>query len=142
MSSRSRGAHAWGHRGAAHSALVALLLAGVALALLRPSRGRRRPLGLCLALAALSHGLLDMATNGGLGVALGWPFDATRRFWPWRPIRVSPIGLGAFLSARGLRVLASEARWIGLPAMACSGLGWWLRRRRSARTPPIGTISG
>jgi inner membrane protein len=57
-----------------------------------------------------------MLTNGGLGVALFAPFSNERYFWPWRPIEVSPIGLEAFLSPWGVRVLVSEAKWVWLPA--------------------------
>ena len=54
-----------------------------------------------------SHGLLDTLTDGGLGIALFWPFDDTRYFAPWTPIPVSPILLG-FLSPRGLKVALTE----------------------------------
>jgi inner membrane protein len=62
-----------------------------------------------------SHGLLDALTNGGRGIAFFAPFSDQRYFFPWRPIQVSPIGVG-FFSARGLRVLASEAGWIWVPS--------------------------
>lgn len=62
-----------------------------------------------------SHGLLDALTNGGRGIAFFAPFSDYRYFFPWRPIQVSPIGVG-FFSARGLRVLASEAGWIWVPS--------------------------
>ncbi len=126
-------AHPWGHRGATHSAAFALLTGLGTLALLRPSPGTRWRLGSYLCLAALSHGLLDMATSGGLGVALAWPLNEARWFLPWRPIRVSPIGVGPFFTARGLRVLASEAVWIGAPALGAWALAefWSLWRPRS-----------
>ncbi len=124
-------AHAWGHRGATHSAILALLMGWAALRLLDPPAARRRLAGFFV-LAALSHGLLDMATSGGLGIALAWPFSKARWFWPWRPIRVSPIGVGPFLSARGLRVLASEAVWIGIPALVILGLRLAREARRQA----------
>jgi inner membrane protein len=57
-------------------------------------------------------------TNGGLGVAFFAPFDVTRYFFPVTPIAVSPIGIDAFFSARGLRVMANEALWIWLPSAA------------------------
>lgn len=125
-------AHAWGHRGATHSAAVALGLGLVALLGLQAPKQHRLRLGIFTVLAALSHPLLDMATSGGLGIALAWPLTEARWFWPRRPIRVSPIGVGPFFSARGLRVLASEGRWIGLPALAILGArlvfrGWTLR---------------
>ncbi|HJV21842.1 MAG TPA: metal-dependent hydrolase [Holophagaceae bacterium] len=123
-------AHAWGHRGATHSAVAALLIGGLALKVLRPSDADRRRVGCYCLLAALSHPLLDMATSGGLGIALAWPLTATRWFWSWRPIRVSPIGVGPFLSARGLKVLASEAVWIGVPSLAMAGPAWLFRWHR------------
>jgi inner membrane protein len=46
-------------------------------------------------------------TDGGLGVALLWPFTMRRYFLPWRPIPVAPIGM-AFFSVPGLRVAAVE----------------------------------
>ena len=55
----------------------------------------------------VSHALLDIFTNGGLGCALFWPFDLTRYFAPWTPIPVSPIGLG-YLSLYGMFVAVSE----------------------------------
>jgi inner membrane protein len=72
-----------------------------------------------------SHGLLDAMTNGGRGIAFFAPFSNHRYFFPWRPIQVSPIGIG-FFSARGLRVLASESLWIWLPSaiMATSARLW------------------
>ena len=56
-------------------------------------------------------------TNGGLGVAFFSPFDNDRYFLPWRPIRVSPIGITRFLSIRGIVVLKSEMLWIWLPSI-------------------------
>jgi membrane-bound metal-dependent hydrolase YbcI (DUF457 family) len=48
---------------------------------------------LLLFLAAASHPLLDMLTDGGLGVALLAPFSWSRYFFPFRPIPVSAIGV-------------------------------------------------
>ncbi len=50
--------------------------------------------------ATASHGLLDMFTNGGLGVALFWPFTDARYFFPVRMIDVSPIGFVVFGPSR------------------------------------------
>jgi inner membrane protein len=105
------------HRGASHSLVFAV---GVA-AVLAPMAVRSHegfPRGrawLYLFFAVASHGLLDMATDGGRGIAISWPFSAARYFFPFRPIAVSPIGL-RFLSERGLRVMASELLWVRLPA--------------------------
>jgi inner membrane protein len=77
-----------------------------------------------------SHGLLDAVTNGGLGIAFFAPFDGTRYFLPWRPVEVSPIGLAAFFTARGLEVLKSEFVWIWIPASVIF-LGAWLFELRT-----------
>ena len=48
------------------------------------------------------------------------------------PIAVSPIGAEAFFSEWGLRVLASEAVWIGVPALAwVAAVGLWRRSREA-----------
>ena len=104
-----------GHRGLSHSVLLALLIgllvALAASGLLGVVWWRLWP---CFFAALASHPLLDALTDGGLGVALFWPFDERRYFFPWRPICVSPIGLAGF-SRRGLRALLSEMLWVWLP---------------------------
>jgi inner membrane protein len=59
------------------------------------------------AVVLVSHPLLDVMTDGGLGCALYWPFENTRHFAPWNPIPVAPIGK-AFFSARGLSIALTE----------------------------------
>ncbi|MCB9792320.1 MAG: metal-dependent hydrolase [Alphaproteobacteria bacterium] len=93
----------FGHRGASHSLAFA---AGLGLLSLAGSRSGR--LALLVTAVVASHPLLDALTDGGLGVALWWPWSAERVFAPWRPIPVAPIG-AAFLSERGLRVALAEA---------------------------------
>jgi inner membrane protein len=83
-----------------------------------------------LFLATASHGILDAMTDGGSGIALFAPFDDTRYFFPWQPIRVSPISLERFLSERGLRVLQSEMLWVWLPVTALVAIVTVVRRRR------------
>ena len=92
----------WGHRGAAHSIGLAIVLGAVIGLVVRSRR-----IGILAIVALASHGLLDALTDGGLGVALYWPFDLTRHFFAWRPIPVAPIGAG-FLSWRGLRCALFE----------------------------------
>jgi len=70
-------------------------------------------------------------TSGGFGIAFFAPFSNARYFFPWRPIVVSPIGIGAFFSHRGLEVMPSELVWIWLPAAAVV-FACWLRRRGRA----------
>ena len=76
----------------------------------------------------ISHPLSDMHTNGGLGVALWWPIDTGRYFFPWRPIEVSPFGIGNFIDLRGLKVLASEVVVMWLPLLCFTFLTKRLRR--------------
>ena len=107
-----------GHRGFTHSLAFAILLATALLFSLFP-RGvpglSRLTLWFYFFVATASHGVLDAMTDGGLGVAFFSPFDNLRYFFPWTPIRVSPIGVTRFFSERGLRVLESEFVWIWIP---------------------------
>lgn len=105
----------FGHRGFAHSLFCALVV-GLLTALLTCQRLGMSwwLLGLFFFGVMASHGILDAFTNGGLGIALLAPFDATRYFFPWRPVQVSPIGM-AFFGPWGLRVLRSEILWIWFP---------------------------
>jgi inner membrane protein len=124
-------AHPLGHRGLWHSipfaAVAAACLAALAVPRAPAALSRARA-ALYLFLAIASHGLLDAATDGGLGVALLAPFDDTRMFFPFRPIAVSPLDASAFFSARGLAVLESELLWVWLPSAAL-GLLLWRRAR-------------
>jgi inner membrane protein len=97
----------FGHRGAVHSLPVAVAVGALCGVVARLAGGRGLITGVLAAAVMASHGLLDAMTDGGLGIALLWPFSDRRFFAPWRPIPVSPIGLG-FFSARGLRVAAVE----------------------------------
>lgn len=138
----------WGHRGLTHSIVAGLVLglgawllmgvlakrtaadAGLAPGSLSP--GALDLLVLCL--AACSHGVLDMFTDGGLGVALLAPFDHQRLFWPLHPVPVSPIGLIGFF-ANGLPVLAWE--FVLLCPLGAIGGVW--RSERSTRLRAAGT---
>jgi inner membrane protein len=124
-------AHPLGHRGLSHSvpfaALSAVCIAALAFPRALPELSQARA-ALYLFLAIASHGLLDAATDGGLGVALLAPFDDARFFFPFRPIAVSPLGASAFFSARGLAVLESELIFVWLP-FALLGLVLWRRAR-------------
>lgn len=114
----------WGHRGASHSLLLALLVGlgiGGGLGWLRGQLGRYL---LASVLVLASHGLLDTLTDGGLGVALLWPWSKARFFAPVRPLPVAPIGLG-MLSERGLSVLLTETLYF-LPLLLAA---LWPRSR-------------
>jgi inner membrane protein len=101
----------FGHRGATHSVMFALF-AGCAFAALssRGKDGRFWSLAFVATVVAVSHPLLDALTDGGLGVALLWPFSNARFFAAWRPIPVAPIG-ARMLSSYGLHVLLIETLW-------------------------------
>ena len=125
--------HVLGHRGITHSLAFAAALAGLVVVLAFGGRGwagRRGAVWLVLFLATASHGVLDALTDGGSGIAFFAPFDETRYFFPWQPIRVSPISLDRFLSERGLRVLQSEMLWVWLPVTALVAIVTVVRRRR------------
>ena len=126
----------WGHRGFTHSLVFAALLSGLA-ALILSRRGLagigRAALFAYLFLATASHGVLDAMTNGGLGVAFFSPFENSRYFLPWRPIRVSPISVHRFFSGRGYVVLQSELLWVWIPAILFAGLVFAFRRRNRTK---------
>jgi len=121
----------FGHRGITHSLAFAILV-GLAVPTLFFSSAQipKWTLALYFAAVTVSHPLLDMLTNGGLGVALFAPFSNERFFFPWRPIEVSPIGAG-FFSERGLSVVASEALWIWVPSILIVAVSWLARRKSS-----------
>ena len=116
--------HVLGHRGITHSVVFAIMVGIVMPRVLTSgfscSTYRYSTLAVYFSLVTLSHGVLDALTDGGLGIAFFAPFDATRYFFPWRPIAVSPIGISEFVSLGGLRVLLIEGIWIGIP------VGLWL----------------
>ena len=89
----------WGHRGFTHSITFAVAWG----ALLAVAFFRKAPWAawVLITLGTVSHPLFDMLTNGGLGCALFAPFNNARLFFPWRPIKVAPIGVGAFFTERG-----------------------------------------
>ena len=116
----------WGHRGLTHSLPFAFLtgLIVVELGFREPHRFSRGWWALVgyFATVTTSHGILDALTDGGLGVAFFSPFDTTRYFFPVRPITVSPIGVEAFFSERGLRVILNEMLFIWLPCLVALAL--------------------
>lgn len=125
----------WGHRGATHSLVFALAIA-LAAAFLARLWGRA-PLwaGAVAGGLVLSHPLLDMLTDGGLGCGLFWPFSYQRFFWPWRPLPVAPIGRD-FFTAQGLPIALTEL-WVFAPFVVYAlWPGGWGPRRPS--TPGAG----
>ncbi|MGM9481495.1 metal-dependent hydrolase [Roseateles sp. NT4] len=125
-------AHELGHRGASHSLVFALLLGLLGAAAAPWLRASRRTAFLLIFAAAASHGLLDMLTTGGLGVALAWPFTDERFFFPVRVIEASPLSLRRFFGPAGATVVLSELLWVWLP---CAVAVLALHRVRTARPP-------
>lgn len=99
----------FGHRGFSHSLVFAAILGILGTARLQiHDNAMHRQKGtprvslrgtaivtILIAVAAATHPLLDMLTDGGLGCALLAPFSWRRLFFDERPIPVSPIGLTA-----------------------------------------------
>ena len=124
-------AHGLGHRGASHSLAFAVFLGLVASIFAAWLRAPRKAAFLFVFAAAASHGLLDMLTNGGLGIALAWPVSDERFFFPVRVIEASPLSLRRFFSSDGAAVMVSELLWVWLPSVVV-GMAVFLARRKNA----------
>ena len=119
-----------GHRGFTHSIFFAVFVGATSVPIWRRWGARRSALaGILTGVAVLSHGLLDLFTNAGLGIGLLLPFDETRFFAPFRPIMTSPLSVSAFFQGRGLTILANEAFWIGPPTLVLALLARAVRDR-------------
>jgi inner membrane protein len=108
----------WSHRGFAHSLGFALLIALAAAYLLR-KKAQPFVTATFLFVSIASHGVLDMLTSGGHGIAIFWPVTADRYFYDWRPIQVAPIIGPEFIhrfTSRAAALLRTEMLWIWLPA--------------------------
>jgi inner membrane protein len=107
--------HPLGHRGFTHSMLFAILWALILMFTL----GRKSKLiwFSVIFLSTVSHGVLDAMTSGGKGVGFLMPFNNNRFFFPFREIKVSPLGVSKFFSEWGLQVIFSEIKYILLPCL-------------------------
>jgi inner membrane protein len=119
------------HRGFFHSPFFLTLLALAVASLVAKGRAVFL-LAAVWAGAAITHPLLDMLTDGGSGVMLWFPFSTERIFFPWRPIRVSPLSISRFFDRAG------EILWSELPFCAAAtlvGLAIWgsIARRNKIR---------
>jgi hypothetical protein len=109
----------WGHSNyrVSHSLFVHLSPMGVAIMLLAWKRGWRARLGgwpvvICGGLAWMSHFLLDTFYNHGAGLAMFWPFSATRVSLPIPCFSTLSHGPDSFWS-HNLRVYAVETACYG-----------------------------
>ncbi len=110
----------YGHRGFTHSIVFSItfsLFIGSFFAR-NQSFKTKMTFSLLFFMSLISHTLLDAITNGGLGVAFFWPFHNDRYFLPWNPVQVSPLGIKAFISKRGIDVLISEFKYVISPLIA------------------------
>jgi len=123
-----------GHRGFSHSLLFAFLLAALTAVFASRLRSTRVTAFAFVLAAAASHGLLDMLTTGGLGIALLWPFSEQRFFFPAQVIRVSPLSIRRFFGPAGMAVFTSELLWIWLPAAAMCACLFVARKFTPPRT--------
>ncbi len=121
--------HMLGHRGFTHSILFAVL-ASLLVACCNRQSGLNNNLLVWsyLFVCAASHGLLDAATNGGLGVGLFIPFSSERYFFAIRPIQVSTLSLARFLNGQGADVLLNELWFVWAPAISLLVIGYGLIR--------------
>ena len=123
--------HTFGHRGFSHSLVFSLGLALLTSLILftRQSISSKKWFALFLLtfLAGASHGLLDAATDAGLGVGLFIPWNNERIFYDFRPIATSAISLSNFFRMRTLGVIESEIIWVWTPLFFMSGI-WQLLR--------------
>jgi inner membrane protein len=110
--------HDFGHRGATHTILFALIVGLTGAAAAQRLRSGPWLAFLFLSLSTLSHAFTDMVTNGGKGLMLLWPLSGERFASLWRPVEVSRVGLQAFDEGRIWTVLLSEWLWLVLPAAA------------------------
>lgn len=119
--------HPLGHRGFTHSVLFALVWSGLLAFFFGTSR--KLIFAVVLFLSTLSHGILDAMTSGGEGVGFLIPFDNTRYFFPFRNIKVSPIGIEKFFSEWGISVLLSEIQYIAIPCGIVLVIHWLIKKR-------------
>lgn len=117
----------WGHRGFTHSVFFALIFAILPTMFYRSLKASRTAVYLTTSFAMISHGFLDACTTGGRGVALLWPLNSERSFFPWQVIEVSPLSVGRFFTEKGMSVLSSELYYVWLPCLAV-GMGFFLLR--------------
>lgn len=107
--------HWLGHRGFTHSILFAVLWALILSVVF--GKKQQKVFFVIIFFTTLSHAVVDAMTSGGKGVGFFIPFNNTRYFFDYRPIKVSPIGISNFFSEWGYQVILSELLWIGLPCM-------------------------
>jgi inner membrane protein len=105
------------HRGASHSLFAALVIGAIASTLHRRFGVQRLTAAVVVAASTASHGLLDMMTDGGEGVAYLWPLTSERFFADWRPLHSTLVHRSHFVGEALVRI-QSEIWQIVLPLTA------------------------
>ncbi len=72
----------WGHRGFTHSLVFAAVFGWLVAWIFYRGEVSYWKKAAVLTLSTASHGLLDMLTDGGRGVAIFWPVSSERHFFP------------------------------------------------------------
>jgi inner membrane protein len=122
----------FGHRGVFHSLFVAFFAALILIILFKLLT---HPQGFKLSkdsfwaffLGISSHGMLDALTNGGLGVAVFWPINCNRYFFPIRPLEASPLNIERFLE-QGIFIMKNEFYLVWIPCFAILFLDYLYQR--------------
>jgi len=117
-----------GHRGFTHSLVFALLWAIVLMFVF--GKQKKRLWFLVIFFSTISHGLLDAMTSGGRGVGFFIPFNTERFFFPWRPIKVSPIHISEFFSEWGMAVIWSEIKYVIVPCLIVLVISFLIKKTR------------
>ena len=122
------------HRGIFHSpCFLAVLALGIAALAVR---GRSVfAVAALWAGGAITHPLMDMLTDGGSGVMLLFPFSTSRYFFPWRPIRVSPLSVARFFDRAG-EILLSELPFCVAAVLIGLTIAAAIRRAGAGRPTP------
>jgi inner membrane protein len=109
----------WGHRGISHSFFFAIVLSLLVIFIFYRKEQNKNSIKLFFYffLATSLHPILDAFTNGGLGVAFFAPFNNERYFFPFRPIKVSPLSIEAFFTSRGSEIFKNEFAWVWIPSI-------------------------
>jgi len=113
----------WSHRAFTHSLLFAVI-AGACMTWIgfrgAVWQGRRVRIGVVLALATPTHGLLDACTSYSSGVEFLAPFTKHRYRFPIPPFGTPVHSL--------VPAIAQELCFVVLPLLALLFLAWWRRR--------------
>ncbi|WP_040281210.1 metal-dependent hydrolase [Psychroserpens damuponensis] len=117
----------FGHRGFSHSIVFAVIW--TTLLTFFFGNSRKLVVAVVLFLSTISHGILDAMTSGGKGVGFFIPFDNSRYFFPFRGIKVSPIGVEKFFSEWGIRVIMSEIQYIAMPCIIILLLHYFMSKK-------------